>query len=382
MAGALGDLGTFLPDVVALGTNSLGPAIPVGAMVFFSGLWSIWAGVLFDIPMPIQPMHTVVAVCLTEGLSYAELVASGVLLGAALLVLGATGLVEVCQRVIPLSVVRGLQLGLGLKTFGVGVRLVLATGSWWTGMGNLDGYAIGLVASAIALGTYGQKRVPASLILFAIGMIGVLLARPAVSAFSVAPFASAPQGLSRWEVWWRALYRAALPQLPVTLLNSVVATARLSEDLYPHRPAAANRIAASVGFMDLTCAWFGHFPSCHGCGGLAGQHLFGARTGSSMALMGLLKMGLALLLGSSLLEALKVFPKGVVGVLLAVSGIELAVPCRDMSGRSDVAVMLLGAGLVLSPAGTGLAFVAAFCAALVLRCRGAFADDEGCHSGH
>ena len=101
-----------------------------------------------------------------------------------------------------------------------------------------------------------------------------------------------------------------------------------------------------------------------------------------MALMGLLKMGLALLLGSSLLEALKVFPKGVVGVLLAVSGIELAVPCRDMSGRSDVAVMLLGAGLVLSPAGTGIAFVAAFCAALVLRCRGAFADDEGCHSGH
>ena len=97
-----------------------------------------------------------------------------------------------------------------------------------------------------------------------------------------------------------------------------------------------------------------------------------------MALMGLLKMGLALLLGPSLLSALEVFPKGVVGVLLAVSGIELAVPCRDMNGRRDVAVMLLGAGLVLT-LGTGVAFVAALAAALVLRLRGAFAEGEECH---
>ena len=327
IAGALGDLGTFLPDVVALGTNPLGPAVPVAAMVrsrrmaifsyfahsstngphnlfsiarqvFFSGLWSVWAGLLFDIPMPIQPMHTVVAVCLTEGLTYAELVASGVLLGVALFLLGITGLIEVVQRCashaqalsssdlhripavysarymrfprrayivstpifitnlsspyddallfshrllrshaasrrrrrhIPLSVVRGLQLGLGLKTFGVGVRLIKRTGAWWTAAGNMDGYAIGLVAAIIALASYGQKRLPASLLLFGMGMVGVVLARPAVVAGGGPPFAPVPADLFEWSVWWNALYRAALPQLPVTLLNSVVATARLSE---------------------------------------------------------------------------------------------------------------------------------------------------------
>ena len=382
MAGALGDLGTFLPDVVALGTNALGPAVPVGAMVFFSGLWSVWAGLLFDIPMPIQPMHTVVAVCLTEGLTYPELIASGVWLGGCLLILGLTGLIQVCQRHIPLAVVRSLQLGLGLKIFGVGIRLVLKTGAWWTGSGNLDGYAIAVVAAVVALVSYGQKRLPASLVLFLMGLIGVFLARPAVSIVgSGLPFAAVPSGLWDSGVWWRALYRAALPQLPVTLLNSVVATARLSEDLYPHKPAGVNMIAASVGWMDFASCWFGHFPSCHGCGGLAGQHLFGARTGSSMALMGLLKMSLALLFGPSLLAALEAFPKGVVGVLLSVSGIELAVPCRDMSGRRDMAVMLLGAGLVLSPAGTGIAFLASLCAAVVLRLTGAFAGEQDCNSG-
>ena len=49
--------------------------------------------------------------------------------------------------------------------------------------------------------------------------------------------------------------------------------------------------------MNAATCWLGHFPSCHGCGGLAAQHLYGARTGSSMALMGLLKMALALLFG-------------------------------------------------------------------------------------
>ena len=43
-----------------------------------------------------------------------------------------------------------------------------------------------------------------------------------------------------------------------------------------------------------------------------------------MALIGLLKMGVALALGPSLLLAFEAFPNTVLGVLLAVSGVELA----------------------------------------------------------
>jgi len=378
VAGGLGDLGTFLPDVVALGTNPLGPAIPVASVVFFSGLWSIWVGLLFDIPMPIQPMHTVVAVCLTEGLTYAELVASGVLLGGVMLLLGAFGLVDAIQQHIPLSVVRGLQLGLGLKTFQVGAQLVLKTGAWWTGDGNLDGYAIAFIAAVVVLLSYGHEKIPSSIVLFAMGMMGVVLSRPAVGTHLGVPIALVPvDQLFLGKTWLRALFKAALPQLPVTLLNAVVATARLSKDLYPGKPAAPDKISASIGFMNLGSAWFGHFPSCHGCGGLAAQHLFGARTGTSMVFVGVAKIMLACWCGPSLLAALQVFPKGIVGVLLALAGLELAVPSRDMTGRRDTAVMLLGAGLVLSM-GTGVAFVTSLVAAVVLERRGAFDRGEEC----
>ena len=85
VSGSLGDLGTFLPDVVAL-SNNLRGAYPVPAsFVFFSGAWSLITGCSYDMPLPVQPMHTVVAVALTEGLTYAETVAAGIWLGAAFL---------------------------------------------------------------------------------------------------------------------------------------------------------------------------------------------------------------------------------------------------------------------------------------------------------
>ena len=116
VSGALGDLGTFLPDVVAL-SSVMGSALPAASFVFFSGLWNLVSGCLFDLPLPIQPMHTVVAVALTEGLTYPQLVASGLWLGAMFTLLGGSGSVERARRCIPVCVVRGLQLGLGAQIF-------------------------------------------------------------------------------------------------------------------------------------------------------------------------------------------------------------------------------------------------------------------------
>ena len=57
------------------------------------------------------------------------------------------------------------------------------------------------------------------------------------------------------------------------------------------------------------------------------------------------------------------------GVLLAVGGVELAVSVRDMERRNDVAVMLIGAGVVIQ-IGTGVGFVAALAAAKAFELRG------------
>mmetsp|Transcript_25897 Transcript_25897/g.42783 ORF Transcript_25897/g.42783 Transcript_25897/m.42783 type:complete len:138 (+) Transcript_25897:1-414(+) len=121
-----------------------------------------------------------------------------------------------------------------------------------------------------------------------------------------------------------------------------------------------------MGLMNLSTCCFGHFPSCHGCGGLAGQHHFGARSGSSMVFIGLLKMVLAVIVGPSMLHALETFPSVVLGVLLAVSGIELATSCADIRCKADLAVALAEAGIVIRY-GTGQAFIVSLAISALLR---------------
>lgn len=370
IAGGLGDLGTFLPDVVALSKSQHGVLPNPAAMVFFSGLWSAWAGLIFDLPMPIQPMHAVVAVSLTEGLSPAQIVASGVWLGGFFLLLGSVGLIAWCQRAIPLSVVRGLQLGLGLKVFATGVSLAsesFARGWDRDTLAMLDA-ALVPVSTIIAMRLYGDRLRPASLVLFAIGICRAILSLPPVSIAPSLPVAPMLPSDITADDWWQGLVRSALPQLPVTLLNAVVSTAKLADDLYPQRqrPATVSRISLSIALMNLSTSWLGHYPSCHGCGGLAAQHLFGARSGSSMVLMGAIKMLVAVLLGPGLVHGLEAFPNAILGVLLALSGVELAATCRDVAERHDAAVMLIGAGSVLQ-LGTGPAFVVSVVAAVALR---------------
>lgn len=156
IAGSFGDLGTFLPDVVALSNNPHGAYPYPAAFTFFSGVWSIYSGCAYDTPMPIQPMHAVTAVALTEGLTYEQIVASGLWLGLMFLVLGATGLVGALARAIPLPVVRGLQLGLGLKVMGTGITLFTRASHVVDTAHNLDGFVIGGIA-LLVVRTRGWK---------------------------------------------------------------------------------------------------------------------------------------------------------------------------------------------------------------------------------
>ena len=63
----------------------------------------------------------------------------------------------------------------------------------------------------------------------------------------------------------------AIPQLPLTTLNSVVAVCQLSADLFPAKPVRPVLVSVSVGLMNMVGAWFGAMPCCHGAGGLAAQ---------------------------------------------------------------------------------------------------------------
>jgi hypothetical protein len=89
-------------------------------------------------------------------------------------------------------------------------------------------------------------------------------------------------------------------------------------------------------------------PSCHGAGGLAAQHRFGARSSASMLMLGLLKLAAGLVFGRTLQSFCAALPCSVLGMLLAFSGIELALCARAAPGGDG-----LGMGSGGSGAGAG-----------------------------
>ena len=350
VAGSLGDLGTFLPLLVGMAAQN---GLDFAASLFFAGLFNVVTGLIFSIPMAVQPMKAIAAVALTEGLTAAQICAAGATVSLLVLVLGLTGLVDWLNRAIPRPVVRGLQLALGLTLLMKGLQMIAQTNTWI----GADSYLTGMVAAGIVVALAFSTRVPAALVLFGMGLLLALWKRPDV-VLSLGLHVTLPRwSPPAWSDFLTAFPKAALPQIPLTTLNSVIAVCALSADLFPDRRAEPRRVAISVGAMNLVAAWFGAMPMCHGAGGLAGQYRFGARTNGAILFLDSVKLLVALVFGGSLMALCQVFPAGVLGVMLAVSGLELAMVTRDQTARTDAYVMLLTAGVCLGLNNIALGFV-------------------------
>lgn len=360
IAGSLGDLGTFLPLLVGMSvTNGLSFA----SALFFAGLFNIVTGLAFRVPMAVQPMKAIAAVALVEGLSAPQIMAAGAAVSLVILALALTGLMDVLNRAIPRSVVRGLQLALGLSLLMKGLQMISSTGVWLAP----DSYLTGILAAVVVLALFFSRRVPGSLVLLAAGLALALWKEPqaarSLGLTLTLPVWSPPS----WDDFVVSFPRAALPQIPLTALNSVVAVCALSLDLFPDRRVEPKKVAISVGLMNLVAAWFGGMPMCHGAGGLAGQYRFGARTNGSILFLGVIKMAVAVLFGATLITLCKAFPASVLGVMLGFSGMELALVTRDQTSRTDAFAMLLTAGACLGLGNVAIGFGLGLGLVLLLR---------------
>lgn len=368
IAGSLGDLGTFLPLLLGMASQN---GLNFASALFFAGLFNVITGLVYSIPMAVQPMKAIAAVALSEGLSVPQILAAGATVSLLVLLLGLIGGIDLLNRWIPKSVVRGLQLALGMTLLMKGLQMVAGTNAWFAA----DSITTGLISGILVLAFYHSRRVPVALLLFAIGLVLAFATHPDLLP-SIGVGLTLPQWTAiSWSDFQSAFGKAALPQLPLTTLNSVVAVCALSADLFPNRAASPRSVALSVGMMNLVSCWFGAMPMCHGAGGLAGQYRFGARTNGSILFLGGVKMALAIGLGSSLMVLCTAFPLSILGVLLMFSGSELAMVTRDQVRRSDVFIMLLTAAACMGLNNIAVGFLLGLVAALCLRA-GWFRFDE------
>src|SRR5688572_15801415 len=111
VTGAVADLGIFIPLVAALvlvnGMSATGILVVAGLLVIVSGL-------VFRIPFPVQPLKALTALAVALELPPTTVHAAGLLLGLLLLVASLPPVMRLITKVFDLTVVRALQVGVGL----------------------------------------------------------------------------------------------------------------------------------------------------------------------------------------------------------------------------------------------------------------------------
>lgn len=332
LSGSLGDLGTLLPLMLAMALNG---SINLSSTLIFSGLANIFTGAFFGVPLPVQPMKAIAAVAISQNFSKEETAAAGLTMGIAVFVLSATGLLRWLHRVVPVPVVKGIQVGAGLSLVISGGTSMIKPLGWTTPAWDNRIWAI--AAFMFLLIAVLAPRIPYALVVFIVGLIIAAAVVPVSEGFEAGIWHPAPF-VPSGKAWRVGAIDAAIPQLPLTTLNSVLAVVSLCASLFPTFPPtpSTTSIGFSVAIANLVGCWFGAMPVCHGSGGLAGQYRFGARSGSSIIILGLIKFILGLFVGEAIIPLLQRFPKGLLGMMVLAAGVELSKVGQSVAESRDL----------------------------------------------
>lgn len=330
LTGAVGDSITVLPLVVAVG--ALTPASLPRMLAGFAVFQLVW-GAVYGVPLSVEPMKALAGLVVAGGIAHGELVAAGLLAGAVLLGAGRAGLLSRLAAGLGEPVVRGVQFGVACLLVVAAADLVLAA----------PGVAVAGVAVAATVAVVSARAV--ALVVLAVGLLwaAAVGGLPAASVPVPAVFPAGGPTVSLGVLEGTAV------QLAMTIGNAAVATSLLLSDLYDV-DASPDRLAESMGAMNLAAVPLGALPMCHGSGGLAGKHAFGARTSTANVVAAGIYGGLAVAAG--LFQA---FPMALLGVLLVVVAASLA---RHALAAPEQRWFVVSIGALAVLTNVGIAFVA------------------------
>ena len=335
-SGAFGDLGTDLPLLAGM---ILSAKLSAASVLTVFGAMQILTALRYRMPMPVQPLKAMAALVIARQLPASVLYGGGLAIGVVMLVLSLTGLIDWIARIVPKAVVRGIQLGLGMQLAGI------ALGNYVQADG-LAGWILAAAGFAMTVWYQGRRGVPTAVILVLAGAAYALafkldLAVLWRSAGVALPVFHVPS----WSDVWTGFLILSLPQIPLSIANSVLATRQVAEDLFPQRRLTVRGISLTYSLMNLLNPFFSGVPTCHGSGGIAGHYAFGGRTGGSVVIYGSLYVALGLLFSAGFDRVIQVFPLPVLGVLLLFEALTLIALVRDLGADRPRFVIACMVGL-------------------------------------
>ncbi len=332
LSGAFGDIGTDLPLIV--GIVLVSGLDPANVFLMF-GIMQALTGVIYGMPMPVQPLKAVAVIAISLKLSGSVILGAGLSIGLVMLLLTLTGLINWIYNVVPNSVIRGIQ-------FGLGTSLILLAFDTYIPADGLKGYLLSAVGFIIIISLIGNRRFPPALPVIILGALYAF-------SFNIQPkavihnfdFALPSVNLPNFQDILTGFIILAIPQIPLSITNSILATQKVAEDFFPRSKLNVKRIGFTYSFMNLLNPFLGGVPVCHGSGGLVGHYTFGARTGGSLIIYGGLYLIIGLFFSQGFDKALQIFPLPALGIILVFEGFGLAKLIRQTLTRKDLYIALV-----------------------------------------
>ena len=337
LSGSFGDIGTDFPLIVGM---IIAADLDVASTLTMFGLMQILTGVTYGLPMPAQPLKAMAVMVIAQQAGSDLLYGGGLAVGIIMLLLSATGLIDLIAKVVPKVVIRGIQFGLGLQLASLALRdYVLSEG--------VAGYVLAASAFAVTVLLIGNRRFPPAPFIILGGFVVAFAFRVDFDALTRGlgfehPTLHVPTG----QDVWLGLLLLGLPQIPLSLGNSILATQQIAKDLFPQRSLSVRKISFTYAMMNLINPFFSGIPTCHGSGGMAGHHAFGGRTGGSVVIYGLLYLVLGLFCAGSFEQVVHLFPKPILGVILLFEALALLALARDMMHSAAKVSLVFAIGLL------------------------------------
>ncbi len=300
--GAFGDWGTLVPFII--GYISIVGLSPAGIFLTL-GITNIILGVKFNLPLPVQPQKTIGTVAISEGWNPDIVISTGFGTGVIWFLLGFSKKLNYIVSKVPIIAVRGIQLGLAFILGWTGILLFS------------ENVFLGFISISIILLLIKNKPIPSAIILtfggillmFFAGVISITELKFGIPTLSF--------GIPTWNNFLYGMLYAGIAQLFLTLTNVMIATVVLIKELFPEKEGIdANTLAFNMGAMNLINPFLVGMPLCHGSGGLMAQYAFGARTGGSMILEGIMELFLGLFFSDTLFLLFTKFPMAILGAML------------------------------------------------------------------
>jgi sulfate permease, SulP family len=274
--GAFADGAVLLPLLALLAVQT---GFDGAILLATAGLAYVIAGFVYKIPMSVQPLKSVAIAAIAMGASMEEVRLSAFAVGVVCLLLSFFPANKMAEK-IPRRLIHGLQLGLGVVLMLKGIdALMLNPTTIYIAIFILLTLAIIFISELSTLPVLGWVATLA---------LGV--------AFFAEPITTT-QVVSHEGIRIEILFALILPQIALTLTNSVVGTVDVSKRYFKEKAKRVTAVSLlrSIGLGNILFSAIGGLPFCHGSGGITAHVKGGSNHWVSNLIIGgtLLALGFA-----------------------------------------------------------------------------------------